>query len=201
MTYHLRTILFSENLISLFGEVIVYDHLPHGWSRFESKTYIRHDGIFKELALSDLFPSPSQKKWLREHCENSLKHECNQSNYFNGSEPPHDHLDSNYINLFVIDHESLIVLFQPYTVGGLGDGPFTVRIPFAELLGRWQVGNPLEKQLPMVKNFISSWDSNNWISEVSEDHSIAFNQSLDFRGAAASLPSIEEIETEKSTKP
>lgn len=58
--------------------------------------------------------------------------------------------------------------------GGFADRPFIVKIPFTELIGKWQVGNPLEKQLPFTKNFLSSWDKDNWISDIQEDHSIGY---------------------------
>lgn len=77
------------------------------------------------------------------------------------------------IKLFAVDHESLIIIFQPYVVGGCADGPFFVKIPFTELVGKWQVGNPIEKHLPFTKNFLSSWEKGNWISDVQDDHSIA----------------------------
>jgi hypothetical protein len=50
---------------------------------------------------------------------------------------------------------------------------FLRKIPFSELIGKWQAGNPLEKHLPITKNFLSSWDGDNWISDIQEDHSIA----------------------------
>ena len=77
----------------------------------------------------------------------------------------------------MVDHEFLILVFQPYTVGGCADVPFTVKIPFTKLIGKWQAGNPLEKQLPITKNFLSSWDKDNWISDVQEDHSIGYQNS------------------------
>ena len=30
MNYHLRAILFADNVVSLMGDIFVYDHLPHG---------------------------------------------------------------------------------------------------------------------------------------------------------------------------
>lgn len=77
-------------------------------------------------------------------------------------------------NEAVVDHESLILVFQPYAVGGFADGPLTVKIPFVGLMEKWQAGTPLERQLPFTKKFLSSWDKENWISDVQEDHSIAY---------------------------
>lgn len=173
MNYHLRTVLFSDNVVSLMGDVFVFAHLPHGWIRYEGKTYIKTNGSFKELAIDDLFPDASQKEFLRSYCENFLKHN-GDFNYFQGADPLREHLDQELIKVFVVDHESLILIFQPYAVGGFADGPFIVKIPFTELIGKWQANNPLEKYLPITSNFLSSWDSENWISDVQEDHSIAY---------------------------
>lgn len=173
MNYHLRTILFSDNVVSLMGDVFVFAHLPHGWIRYEGKTYVKTNNLFEEISLNDLFPLPSQKEFLRAYCENFFKQDDNCS-YFQGEDCLLDHLDQEIIKLFVVDHESLIIIFQPYAVGGFADGPFTVKIPFHELIGKWQTGNPLERHLPITKNFISSWDKKNWVSDVQEDHSVAY---------------------------
>lgn len=174
MNYHLRTILFSDNVVSLLGKLFVYDHLPHGWTRYEGKTYIKIDHSFKEITLNDLFPQQYQKEFLRSYCNEVLSnHNCS---YFHGSEPLYEYLDQELIKTFVVDHESVILIFQPYTVGGLADGPFTIQIPFIKLIGKWEAGNPLEKQLPIEKNFLSSWDKDNWVNDVQEDHSIAYQK-------------------------
>src|SRR5258708_13895552 len=175
MNYRLRAILFSDNIVSLMGNVFVFAHLTHGWKQYEGKTYAKMNGSFKEITLNDLFPKPSQKEFLRSYCENFFKYHADCS-YFQGTDPLCDHLDQELIKTFVVDHESLILVFQPYAVGGFADGPFTVKIPFTELIGKWHAGNPLEKQLPFTKNFLSSWDKDNWISDVQEDHSIAYQK-------------------------
>lgn len=172
MNYHLRAILFSDHVVSLMGNVFVFAHLPHGWIRYEGKTYIKTNGSFKEITLNDLFPQANQKEFLRNYCENFLKNSDSYS-YFQGTDPLLDHLNQEQIKVFVVDHESLILIFQPYAVGGFADGPFTVKIPFTELIGKWQAGNFLEKNLP-ITNFLSSWDSENWISDLAENHSIKY---------------------------
>jgi len=175
MNYHLRAILFSDNVVSLMGDVFVYAHLPHGWIRYEGKTYVKTNGSFKEIALYDLFPLPSQKEFVRSYCETFLK-QNGVCNYLQPSDPLCDHLDQELIRLFVVDHESLILIFQPYAVDGFADGPCIVKIPFTELIGKWQAGNPLEQHLPIAKNFLSSWNSDNWISDIAEDHSIGYQK-------------------------
>jgi hypothetical protein len=169
--YSFRTILFSKQLISLFGELNVHDRLPHGWNRYEGKTFYIINKERKEITLNDLFESDAQKEYLRKICEDDIKKDS--ASYFSGIEPLSTALDLKDIHTFVIDHKNLIIIFQPYIVGGGADGPFIVTIPFSQLLGKWQGGNPLEKQLPITKNFLSSWDNDNWISDVRADHSIA----------------------------
>ena len=86
--------------------------------------------------------------------------------YFAGKDPLRSTLDLEDIHTFVVDHQDLIIIFQPYVVGGGADSPFIVRIPFTQLVGIWQADNLLEKHLPITKNFISSWDPNNWVSDI-----------------------------------
>lgn len=174
MSYNLRTIFFSDYIVSLFGEVFVYAHLPHGWTRYETKTYIKQGTLFKEITINDLFPSANQKELLRVYCEDYFKHKDYQCNYFNDTDPLHDPLLPDYLKLFVVDHESIRIIFQPYTVGGCGDEPFTVKIPFNEARKMWQPGNPVEKLLPITNNFVSSWDSQNRVSDIADDHSIGY---------------------------
>jgi hypothetical protein len=63
MNYHLRAILFSDNVVSLMGDVFVFAHLPHGWIRYEGKTYVKTNDSFKEITLNDLFPESNQKEF------------------------------------------------------------------------------------------------------------------------------------------
>jgi hypothetical protein len=177
MDYSLRSILFSDNVVSLFGEIFVHAHMPHGWIRYETKTFVKQNRTFKEIALKDLFPKTSQQEFLRSYCEDFFKHRCDNCSYFQGPEPLRDYLELELIKLFAVDHESVIIVFQPYGVGGFAEGPFFVKIPFTELIGKWQAGNPLEKHLPISKNFLSSWNANEWISDVQDDHSIAYKSS------------------------
>lgn len=158
MNYNLKATLFSENVVSLMGDLFVYAHLPHGWHRYEGKTYVKTNGSFKEITLGDMFPLDHQKEFLRCYCENALE---------NRGKVEDARLDLRFLKTFVVDHESLIFIFQSYTVGGFSDGPHTVKIPFTELIGKWQAGNSLEKLLP-IKNYLSSWDSEVWISDVQD---------------------------------
>jgi len=172
--YTFRTVLFSKQLISLFGELNVHDRLPHGWKYYEGKTFYTLNNQRKEITLKDLFKTVPQKEYLRKVCEDALKKEG--ISYFVGEKPLRTTLDLEDIQTFVINDKNLFIIFQPYIVGSGADGPFIVKIPFTELIGKWQARNPLEKQLPINKNFISSWEKDNWIYDVQDDHSIAYQK-------------------------
>jgi len=169
--YTFRTVLFSKQIVSLFGELIVHDRLPHGWSRYEGKTYYMVNDQRKEMNLSDLFKTDDQKEYLRQICEDEIKKE--QLSYFSGKDPLRTTLDLEDIHTFVVDHQNLIIIFLPYVVGGGADGPFSVKIPYSRLIGKWQAGNPLEERLPILQNFLSSWDQDNWVRDITFHESIA----------------------------
>lgn len=161
MDYHLKTVFFSKELISLFGELTVYDHLPHGWHRYEGKTYIKIAGKFYEILLNDLFTTPKQKESLRSYCEKNLKIKTDKITYFSDEEPLLTKLDFDLINTFVIDEHFLIIIFQRYSVGGLYDTPFVVKIPYEDLKNMWNPNNSLVKIWPKIiheKEFTSSFD-------------------------------------------
>jgi len=157
MQYSLETIFFSKDFISLFGTLDVCDCLPHGRHRYEGKSYIKTRGWFKEISLDDLFGSPCQKEFLRVFCEKELRK--NSTSYFEGKTPMKTKVDVGDLQTFVVDDHFLIIVFQPYVVGGGEDGPFFVKIPFEELEGHWDSNNtvlPLLHEIIASKNFVIS---------------------------------------------
>lgn len=161
MSYALKTVFFSKEIVSLFGEINVYNHLPHGWSSYEGKNLCKINGQFHEVSLKDLFVTESQKEFLRSYCEDNLKYKNEQPTYFSGDNPLCAHLDPKNIHTFVLDHQSLIIIFQPYCVGGCGDGPFMVKIPYEHLKGHWNSAHPFVGMLNRTINsqpFTSSWE-------------------------------------------
>ena len=157
MQYTLKTIFFSKDVISLFGEINVYDCMPHGWKHYEGRLYIKIDGQFKEIFLNDLFTSISQKEFLRSYCENDLKK--HSITYFGGKNPLKTKLELEDIRTFVIDDQFLIIIFQPYVAVSSADGPFVMKIPFDCLKGQWDSGNilfPLLQKIVSSRDFISS---------------------------------------------
>lgn len=153
MDYNLRSILFSDNVVSLFGEIFVHAHMPHGWIRYETKTFVKQNGMFKEISLKDLFPQTSQQEFLRSYCEDFFKHRCDNCSYFQGPEPLRDFLELEWIKLFAVDHESLIIIFQPYGVGGFADGPFFVKSHSQNLLENGKQGILLKNIFLSPKTF------------------------------------------------
>ena len=167
MRYVLKTVFFSQDVISLFGEVLIYDHLPHATFRYEGKTLCRIKGRLTEIKIWDLFSTEAQREYLRKYCENSLK--GNANSYFSGANPLRERLEYSDIHTFVINDEFLVVIFQPYTVGGLEDGPWEVKIPYEYLKGQWSFTNPFPALLDKTissKSYTSSWDQENYAEKI-----------------------------------
>lgn len=164
MNYDLRTVFFSQDIVSLFGVVNVYDHLPHGWWRYEGKTHCRIQGKLQEVKLLDLFPAVTQQEFLRRYCEDSLK--SNTLSYFSGEDPLRTRLEYDDLHTFVIDDKFLFIVFQPYTAGGLEDEPFHVKIPFEYLREHWNTSHPLTQLISRTissKSYTSSWDQDDFM--------------------------------------
>jgi len=162
MNYALRTVFFSPDIVSLFGEIHVYDHLPHGWWRYEGKTLCRIHGKLKEIKLWDLFSTLNQKEFLRKYCEDLLK--IDSISYFSGNDPLRTRLEYEDMHTFIFDDKFFIVIFQPYTVGGLGDGPIHIKIPYEHLKDHWNDAHPFPQLLRKTlssKSYTASWD-NDW---------------------------------------
>jgi hypothetical protein len=161
--YTFRTVFFSKKVVSLFGEMNVYDHLPHGWARYEGKTFCKIHGTFREITLDDLFDTPSRKEFVRKYCEDVLKRD--PCSHFAGREPLMTGLNQEDVHTFVIDDKFLRIIFEPYAVGGFADGPFVVSIPYDTLKGQWKPSNPLTDLLAEVitsESYTSSWDEKNF---------------------------------------
>ena len=159
INYALRTVFFSKELVSLFGEIQVYEHLPHAWTRYEGRTLFKSHEKFQEVTLAYLFPTPRQKEFLRKYCEDDLKTQL--GSYFSGANPLHTMLKQEDICLFVLDDKFLIIFFQSYTVGGLSDGPLHVKVPYETLKKECVSSHLLQSLISKIsssKDYTSSWD-------------------------------------------
>lgn len=156
MNYSLKTVLFSDNLISLFEEISIYNDLPHDEGCYKGITFYKKNGTFLPLTLQELFSTPTQKEWLRSYCEQFLKTNTIAASYFSGEAPFLTFLEPNLIRTFVLESEALCIIFQPYTVAGGADGPPIIKISYQLLKNHWNPSNPLSQFLPIV-HFTSSW--------------------------------------------
>ena len=159
LSYHLRTVFYSKQVVSLFGEVHEYTHLPHGWTKYEGRTYYKKNGKFSPLVLNDLISTKEGWEFIRKYCENILKNDS--CTYFSGETPLRTALEVKDLNTFILDDQALIFVFQPYTVAGGMDGPPIVRISWDELRKFVKPSHPLcliLNETIRSKDFISSWD-------------------------------------------
>ncbi len=163
LSYNLRTVFFSKDIVSLLGEILIYDHFPHGSMRYEGKTLCKIHGTLQEIKLDDLFITAGQKEFLRKYCENELKSMPNS--YFYGEDAFLTTLNYGSIRNFVVDDKFLILFFQTYHVGGLDDGPLHIKIPYEALEGHWSEANalwPVLREVISSKAYTASWNEE-WI--------------------------------------
>ena len=159
MGYNLRTVFFSKDVVSLLGEIHIYDHLPHGSMRFEGKTLCKIHGKLQEITLDDLFTTVRQKEFLRKYCEDQLKSMPNS--YFYGEDSLRTTLDYGDIHNFVVDDKFLILFFPPYHVGGLDDGPLHIKIPYEVMRSLWNEANslwPVLREAIASRAYTASWN-------------------------------------------
>lgn len=131
LSYNLRTVFYSKELVSLFGEFHQYTHLPHGWTKYEGRTFYKKNGKFISLVLNDIISDKKGWEFIRGYCENVLR--ADPCTYFSGEQPLRTFLELEDLNTFTLDDQSLILIFQPYTVAGEIDGPPVVRICWDDL--------------------------------------------------------------------
>ncbi len=169
LSYDLRTVFYSKELISLFGEFHQYTRLPHGWAKYEGRTFYKKNGKFIPLVLNDFISNKDGWEFIRNYCENILKND--PCTYFSGEQPLRTALELKDLNTFTLDDQGLILVFQPYTVAGGTDGPPVVRISWNDIQKVIAPSHPLCAILNEVINsrcFISSWDESSWERSLKE---------------------------------
>lgn len=148
--YTFRTVFFSNDIVSFFGEANVYDQ-DSNWEFYEAKTYFKDNGKFTALTINDLFSTPQQKDFLKSYIEKVAK-----ANQVESCDP----VDQNYTQSFTLREKALLVILQPKS-GVCDRQPMIVSIPFDTLAGQWNPENPIARTLPQVlqsKSYTSSWD-------------------------------------------
>lgn len=143
--------MVSDNVISLFGQISIYEQLPHERKRYEGLTFYKDQGKFVSISLQELFSTSIEKEWLRNYCEQFLKTDAIVSSYFSSKRPLLTSLDSHLIHTFVLEPEALCIVFQPYTVAGMTDSPPIIKIPYEKLKVHWNPANSLVKYVPFIQ--------------------------------------------------
>lgn len=157
LNYWLSTVFFSQDIISVFGEFTRYTHFPHESKRYEGKTFVKINGVFRPISFNDLFASAEQKEFVRKYCENILKEGA--IGYF-AEDSFRDQLDLGEIQTFLIHENFFVIIFQRYAIAGLEDYPTTIRIPYTILRDHINSNISLIPTLERTvasASFISSW--------------------------------------------
>jgi lipopolysaccharide export LptBFGC system permease protein LptF len=155
--YTFRTVFFSNDIVSFFGEANVYDQ-DSNWEFFEAKTYYKNNGKFTPITLDDLFVTTQQKDFLKNYIEQVVT-----ANKVEACNP----IEQNYLQNFTLTDKSLLVVLQP-KVGVCDQEPLIVSLPFESLKDQWKPDNPIAKTLPQVlesKSYTSGWDEDQFFLE------------------------------------
>ncbi len=121
---------FSQELISLTGEVYSYTGGAHGNTYYLSSNYSIKDGKASLLKLSDLFkPGSNYIKALSTYCINDLL--VKKAGWIaNGEIKSFSEED---LGVFAISPEGIKFAFAPYAVGPYVEGSYFVVVPFREI--------------------------------------------------------------------
>lgn len=159
LNYKMKTIFFSKDVVSIFEEFSRYTNLPHESVRYEGKIFCKINGKLKQIYFDDLFPTESDKEFIRKHCEDVMI--AGSIGYFGEDSSFRESLNLDDVKNVVIDEQFLIIIFQRYVVAGLDDLPTVLKIPHHVFKSRLNSNNPLISLLEKTiesKLFVSSWE-------------------------------------------
>lgn len=133
---------YSDELVSLSGEVFSYTGGAHGNTYFVSSNYWIRDGKAVRLELSDLFlPTSGYIKRLSDYCLNDLRKK-GAGWVVNGELKEFKEED---LGVFAVSPRGIMFAFAPYAVGSYAEGPYFVEIAYGELRGVLNPEGPLKK--------------------------------------------------------
>jgi len=143
-SYNYTIEYYSQDLISMSGEVYSYSGGAHGNTNFISHNYWIREGKAVELELADIFlPNSGYMKVLSDYCINDLRK--NGAGWVvNGEIKSFEKKD---LGVFALSPESITFAFAPYAVGSYAEGPYFVRIPYSELESVLNANGPLKRLL------------------------------------------------------
>ena len=130
--YELSPVYYHPWLISIFGSEY-QGRGAHGRSYYKCKTFWqKKEGAILEVSLDDLFIQGSNyRQWMLDYCEHALK--TSGYGYYSYRKELLPELNLEDLDTFVITNKGLMIIFRAYLVGGWGDGPDTITIPYADL--------------------------------------------------------------------
>ena len=121
---------YSDELISLAGEVYSYTGGAHGNTYYLSSNYWVKDGKASLIKLSELFkPGTNYLKVLSAYCINDLL--VKKAGWIvNGEITSFNEED---LGVFALSPEGIKFAFAPYAVGPYAEGSYFVVVPFREI--------------------------------------------------------------------
>ena len=121
---------YSEELVSLVGEVYSYTGGAHGNTFYLSSNYSIKDSKASLLRLGDLFKAGSNYvKALSSYCMNDLL--LQEAGWITSGEIKS--FTEKELEVFAITPEGIKFAFAPYAVGSYAEGSYFVTVPFGEL--------------------------------------------------------------------
>ncbi len=140
---------YSQDLISLSGEVFSYTGGAHGNTYFVSLNYWIREGKAVKLGLADLFmPNSGYVKVLSNYCVNDLRKK-GAAWIVNGEITAFQEKD---LSVFALSPDGITFAFAPYAVGSYAEGPYFVVIPYSELESVLNKTGPLKRFLEQGKS-------------------------------------------------
>ena len=131
VSYALFPVYVKPTLISIFG-CENQGRGAHGCSDYEGKTFWRNGDSILEVTLDDLFIKESgYRLFILQYCENALK--TSGYGYYSYRKEFLPELSLNDFDVFVLTERGVMIVFSAYKVGGWGDGPDTLEIPYSDL--------------------------------------------------------------------
>lgn len=133
---------YSEELISLTGEVYSYTGGAHGNTQYVSSNYMIRDGRATPLKLSSFFkPGADYMKVLSTYCVNDLL--VKGAGWVVSADIKS--FNEKDLGVFAVSPGGIKFAFAPYAVGPYAEGSYFVVVPMRELRGIMDPEGPLSR--------------------------------------------------------
>jgi hypothetical protein len=146
--YILTPTYASSRIVSVFGELHIYQGLPHGSSRYYALNYFSDEKQIYQFTLEDLFLK--DKNFIDFIIEYSLRSLKIEKVGYTGDLFPE--INPEDLHVFTLSKNGLAITFQPYHIGGWADGPYSITIPFQKLMPYIKPEGPLDIITKEIRN-------------------------------------------------